>query len=239
MMINWYLEALRWKISNVSSESITVRRAFTEVLSGLAMNWVLPATSGDFVARVISKKDKYRATSAILLNRLMMLALTSIFGVFGALHYTGLTFQIEYQFLLVPALLLILVFTLRNYLKRFLDYFHELDGKIYWKVTLLSVVRYSVFTLQYLILLHLFLPSVSIKMTIAGIGWIFAARSVVPSFFGGVGVREASAFLFFYGLVTDLSLVIIPVFILWLLNTVLPSLIGLILIWKLRIKIAA
>lgn len=238
MVFNWYLEALRWRASFRSTERITIGKALTEVLSGLAMNWVLPATFGDFLARVISKRDKYKATSAIFLNRMMMMGLTSIFGIFGALHYADLKFEVKYEFLLFPLLGFALFLALRKYLTKFITYFKELDRKTYWAVTLLSVVRYSVFTMQYLILLSLFLPSLSTKMILAGVGWIFVARSVVPSFLGGIGVREASALLFYEGLVSDLSMVIIPVFFLWLLNTVFPSLVGLILIWKLRIKIA-
>ena len=238
MMVNWYLEGLRWKVSFRSDESIGVGKALTEVLSGLALNWVLPVTTGDFLARLMSKKNKYKATSAIFLNRLIMLGLTSAFGIYGALHFAELNFELKYEFVLAPVLALVLFFLARQYLQKFLVYFKEVDSKTYWAIISLSVLRYTIFTIQYVIFLKLFMPSVAVAMILAGTGWIFMARSIIPSFFGGIGVREASALLFFQQLAPDLSLVIIPVFFLWMLNTVFPSLVGLILIWKLRIKIA-
>lgn len=235
---NWSLEILRWKTSFQASEKISTKTAATDVLGGLAMNWVIPGTAGDFITRIASKQDRYKATSALLLNRMIMLALTSALGIFGVAHFADLNFEFRYELLLYILSGSVLFFLYRKYLGKFFAYFKETNGKTYWSIGLLSILRYVVFIVQYLILLKLFLPQLNPVLLLAGIGWIFAARSLVPSFLGGAGVREASAFLFFQGLVPDLSLVIIPVFFLWLLNTVFPSIVGLILIWKLRLKIA-
>ena len=86
MAVNWYLEALRWKISLASFEQISIQEAWKVVMSGLALNWVFPFTSGDFAARIIARKDKYQTTSALLLSRGIMLSLTIGYGLFSFLH---------------------------------------------------------------------------------------------------------------------------------------------------------
>ena len=84
MIINWYLEALRWKYSIQTFEAISIKEACKAVLAGLALNWVLPFTSGDLIARIAKHQDKYQATSAAMLNRGIMLLLTFLLGSYGA-----------------------------------------------------------------------------------------------------------------------------------------------------------
>ena len=121
----------------------------------------------------------------------------------------------------------------KNVSKKFLSYFSQLKRKTFWRIILISVGRYFIFSTQFLILIHFFNPTLDLWLIAAGVGWIFFVRTSIPAFFGGLGLREASAFLFFQSLVTDTSTIIIPVFILWILNTAIPSILGSILIWKL------
>lgn len=238
MVLNWYLEALRWKQSIVPFEHITIRQAWSAVLSGLALNWVLPFTSGDFLIRISSLRNKYKATAAVLLNRSIMLVLTLGMGAYGI---TFLLEGTEWNALLVLTMFLalgLLVFLFRRKLKQFITYFRTLGIKGHGIVALISLVRYGVFVLQFYWLLNLFLPDLPAHLVVAGIGWVFLIRSWLPLVFGGVGVREASALFFFEPYVDQLEWVLIPVSILWIINTVIPSIGGLVFVWHFRLNIA-
>lgn len=235
MGANWYLEILRWRSSVQPFEKIGFRQAASDVLGGLALNWMLPFTVGDFVARLAAKKDKFKATSAIMLNRSMMLLLTVIIGSYGLSRILETSFQLSYNSLIVLGLVLIAAIIFRKFLQKFLAYFQDIDKELVLQIVYLSVLRYLVFVLQFFILLKLFVPTMENSYLIAGIGWVFLVRSSIPSMLGGVGLREASAYLFFHDVMTEISLILIPVFLLWVINTVLPSLAGLVLIWKLKI----
>ncbi|MEP5612372.1 MAG: hypothetical protein ABJP45_08985, partial [Cyclobacteriaceae bacterium] len=117
---------------------------------------------------------------------------------------------------------------------RFSQYFLVLNRKTIWKIILLSVGRYGIFFLQFVILISIFNPELAVFTIFSGIAWIFLVRSVLPSLFGGVGLREASALFFFQNIVTDSLSVVFPVFVLWILNTAIPSLIGSVLLWKFK-----
>ena len=237
MSLNWYLEAFRWKISIKSFEEISLPDAWIDVLSGLAMNWVFPFTTGDLLARIRAKKDRYKTTSAILLNRGIMLLFTSLLGMYGIIYFMEIAPRFDYLIILI-LIIVVAEVIFRKHLKKFLSYFTELEKRILWKIILISLSRYLVFVCQFLTLLYVFLPTLDVSTLLAGVGWVFFIRSTVPSLLGGIGLREASALLFFQGLIPNNSMVIIPIFLLWLINTVLPSIGGLILIWKLRVKIA-
>ncbi len=234
MILNWYLEILRWKISVDAVEKISFKQATIDVLGGLSMNWILPFTAGDFVARIISKKDKYRTTAAILLNRTIMLLLTFIVGVYALVSLFRTEFNFYYALGGIILALLVLIAIYKAAPGKLISYFEELKRESLWRILVLSLGRYMVFFVQFIILLKIFNTSLSLLDVSAGIGWIFFVRTSIPSLIGGLGLRETSAVIFFQRLVDDLGTVVFPVFILWILNTAIPSFIGAILLWKLK-----
>ena len=238
MLLNWYLEIVRWEQSIQQFEPTSKWSAAKDVLGGLAMNWVFPMTSGDFIARIASKKNKFQAASAIVLNRSIMLLLTILYGAYGIFHYGVGDIGLNYWFLIVLVVLGLLLILSKKWFKKFWVYFNEMKRPIAVRIASLSVLRYSVYAFQFYILLKLFLPTFSDSTLFAGIGWIFFCKSVLPSLFGGFGLREVSAYVFFEPLVTDITLVLLPVFLIWIVNTAIPSMIGSVLVYKLKFSIA-
>ena len=235
MILNWYLEALRWKVSLQSFDPISIKRAWNVILSGLALNWILPFTSGDLIARIFQQRDKYQTSSAAMLNRGIMLGFTLILGFYGVSHLAIDTTWDGLLSVIIIAGIGITLFVFRKSLSGFLQYFQELSSASFIKITILSLMRYVVFVVQFYLLLVVFMPEAEPTLLIAGIGWIFLIRSALPLFFGGVGVREASGILFFEPHIADLQLVLIPVFLIWIINTVIPSLVGLIFVWRTKL----
>lgn len=234
MIINWSLEAWRWQISVEPYEPISFRKAASVTLQGLALNLVLPFTTGDATARLLSMKDKYQTASAMLLNRLFMLSLTILFALFGAWKITELSLWLT---LLIVILIVMVLLIFSNQLHPFTQYFKNLQGRRMGVIGSISVIRYSIFIGQLVLLLQLFLPDISFSIILTGISCIFLSKSIIPSLGAGLGIREASGVLFFQALVPDVLLVIIPVFIIWLINTLFPSILGALLLFRLKTKV--
>ena len=238
MVINWYLEALRWKVSIQSFEPITIKKAWQTILSGLALNWVLPLTTGDLLARISQQQDKYQTTSAAMLNRGIMLCFTLILGIYG-MSNVAMVYKVNGWFtLLLIFSYPIIRWLFKKSLDRFFAYFRNIDRTTLIRIMGLSLARYLVFVFQFYLLLVAFLPDLPSDLLLAGIGWVFLIRSALPLFFGGVGVREASGIVFFDPYVSDLQLIVIPIFLIWMINTVLPSLVGLVFVFQFRVNIA-
>ena len=235
MPINWYLEALRWKLSIGLFEPITMKKSWGSVLGGQALNWVLPFTSGDLLSRISQQKDKYQATAAVVLNRGIMLTITLILGLYG-MSFLARQFNLNGWFLLgmiisVPILKVIF----KKSIDRFLGYFRELDNPLLMRIVGISLLRYAIFVTQFYLLLTAFLPTLSPQLILAGIGWVFITRSALPLLFGGIGVREASGIFFFGFYVSDLQLVVFPISLIWIINILIPSLAGLWFVWRFKL----
>lgn len=235
MMINWSLEAIRWKASISVFEGVSFIDSLKSVLGGIALNWILPFTTGDALYRLAERQDKYKTAAAILINRGIMLLITLAYGLTSVWYYTNSLIDFNFLVLFVPLIGIIVVWQLRKRINRFLTYFKQIGMSELLFVLGVSVLRYVIFVFQFFLLLNLFLPELSIETLLLGIGWVFFFKSVLPSVFGGVGIREASGLVFFSS-VSDPSLVVIPIFLIWLINSAIPSLCGLIAIWSFRFK---
>jgi hypothetical protein len=166
-----------------------------------------------------------------------MLGITLVFGGYGVFRYSTAVFLDRlWVLVLAVGLLAIVGWLLTLFLKgrRVVIQRDVLGGLL-----VLSMLRYAVFTFQFYVLLSAFNPALSFSLLVAGVGWIFLFRSVVPSLFGNLGVREAGALLFFEAHVPDMMLVLVPSLLIWLINTVAPSVLGLYFLLKYKTKLAA
>lgn len=231
-LVNWFLEVLRWKLSLDQMTKSSVKMAARQVFAGLALNWIIPFTGGDLVARLIPNSDRKMATLLIAYNRAIMLAITVIFGAFAMYQYSSDSKDSIWlgSFGLVFVLILVLALV-----RRFLR-LERMKTNWIVQISVLSIMRYSVFTVQFYLLLLAWNPALPMITLIAGIGWIFFFRSMVPSLFGNLGVREASALIFFESISPEM--ILIPSLLIWVINTVLPSGLGLYYLIRFPVKIA-
>ncbi len=223
MPVNWYLESERWRIS-VPRDQLSSRQAFRIILSGLALNWAMPFTTGDAFARISPSKDWKKTTVALAVNRAVMLTITLVFGVCSVIFFL----KLHEAYMLVPivSLSILLVVVGSNLLTT-----------QHLRIMLISLFRYLIFTLQFFILFHYFNPDLGLQVILLGIGWIFLFKTTLPSIFGNFGVREAGALLFFEGL-TSPGAILMPCFLIWGINQVLPSIVGALTMLNLRWKVA-
>lgn len=225
MPLNWSLEAWKWRIS-VPHEQLSVANSWLIVCRGLAWNWLLPLTMGDAMSRVGVTKPKKKSVQALMINRGIGLLYTLIFGLFGVgvyldWHLASSTNMVIAMF----ALLLTLGLTW---------YSNRQIGKIGW----IALLRHLLFTFQLFWLISVFNPQLSDFILLAGIGWIFLIRTAIPALLGGLGVREASAMVFFQPYMDDPILILIPCLLIWLINQIIPAFWGVFLVWRTRNNLA-
>lgn len=225
MPVNWLLEAARWQLV-LKKEGLTIKESLNAVLCGLSFNWLVPFTVGDAAGRLMNIRNKVSGVIGLMKNRILITIPTTALGGISVMYY------LEW----VP-LMVIEAFILTFLCLGF--------GEIIWqllsnkKLTLLGLtfLRYLVFGFQFYLLFTMFIPDLSGNTIIAGIGWIYLFRTFIPSLFGNFGVREASALVFF-DFLPEPSLVLWPSMSIWVINTVLPSIFGALILFNLKFKIA-
>lgn len=215
MPVNWYLEAVQWQILTSSHQKLSLQESFEVVLKGVLFNWIIPFSGGDAIARLKGGRSFRKTGKALFINRITSSLVTVAFFALGGsyyllVHYYGSTPGMFWpvSFLLVCVSSLYFVFRNQKMVLSF------------------SLCRYLVFSLQLFILLVIFLPTVQVLVLLSGITWIFFFRTFVPSLFGALGIRELSAVMFFETFVADISVVVLATILLWVINIVIPSLLG-------------
>lgn len=261
MVANWGLEALKWQLLSRKVEHLSLWQAFQAVLVGMCLGFITPNRLGDYAGRIIKLKSRRRleALGAVFLGRFCQLLITLSLGSMGWVYFAaqasgqpfagffplliGFLTLLNgggYALLFHPRMLMGLV-AATPFLNRFLSYLSvisryetgELARLLAW-----SAGRYLVFLSQFLLLLGAFGVQEALFPMAMGVASTFLLKSALPSFnaFTDLGTRELSALFFFSLLGQDKALVMSASLSLWLLNLALPSLGGLLLFWRIKLK---
>jgi len=251
MPINWLLEALKWKILARPYSQISIIEAYRGVLSGLSLGFATPHGIGDYAGRLLSLQGDARSQllGSVWLGRVMQMSVTAIFGTIGIWFFVQKsTFQIpsiNYWWWIIMGIGIILVLLLyQSKLKLFgqrIRYYFAYVLAYSWSdyvgVFMLSFGRYAVFSIQFLLILNIFKIPLPISILFAGVSWMFLMKSIVPSFnfLSDLGVRELSVLTFFDLYKASQPAVLTSSLLLWSINILLPVLIGLYFVLKLKI----
>lgn len=236
MPVNWLLEAWRWQLS-VPFESISLSHSLAVVLRGLTLNWVVPFTAGDLGSRTMEVTHRGRTLMSVGFNRLVILLVTVIYGgaaVFFFLHQGAWSYYIIPTVVVLISLAVWLVWR-KQLFGISLDF---LSSRLAFFISLITILRYAVFTFQLFLLFHFFVPVLPAEVVLMGIGWVFLFRTVVPSVIGQIGIREASSIVFFEPYTDRIDLIVLACLIIWLINTIIPSILGLIPLIRVKPNLA-
>ncbi len=245
--INWGIESFKWQLITKSIEPVSYGTATRSVYSGVCVGNLAPGRATEFLAKILFFKPDNRPTITLLhfVNGMIQLSVTLLIGVlclFLKLNIEIALPQHLFWLAVVFAFVLLIIFTfmILNFKKVhtwFLSKFKKTDsGKILpvelsktliSKLLLWSFIRYAVFALQLLLIIKLFYAGNFNIALLSAIGVYFLLTTALPmiSVIEAV-IRSAIALVVFEGLhISEIALVVSAV-LLWVLNIVVPSIIG-------------
>jgi hypothetical protein len=257
--LNWGLEAAKWQLLSRKVEQLSLVQAYRAVLVGVCLGFITPNRLGDYAGRIIELKSRHRleALGGIFLGRFCQLLVTLTVGSGGLLYFAAGTWTLPVPGFL-PAIVvslagmnLVAYFILFNprlilrmlagvpFLNRFISYLAIMGRYGAGEIALVwiwSALRYLVFMSQFLLLLSAFGIQIGLLPMAMGVAGTYLLKSVLPSVnaFADLGMRELSALYFFSLLGQDKVLVMSASLSLWLLNIALPSLLGLLFVWRIK-----
>jgi uncharacterized membrane protein YbhN (UPF0104 family) len=258
MGVNWSLEAYKWRLMIAKIEGISFFRSLKAVFSGVTVSLFTPNRIGEYGGRVfyLKPEDRVQGVFITMLSSMSQLLVTLLTGlvalIFFIPKYQLLNPYLYYSIIIISlALLVLLLFFYFNiyllntfllkisWLKKAEEYIHVLmlyDSKELAKVFLLSLIRYLVFTIQYYLLLQLFQVYIPLSEGAVAISLSFLVMTLIPTFtLAEIGIR-GSVCAYFIGFMSTNSFGILTAsFTLWLVNLVLPALMGAFLILRLRL----
>lgn len=235
---------------------VSIIDAYKGVLTGVALGFATPHGLGDYFGRILQLKykDRDELVGSVFLSRISQFIITLLFGGLSLIYFLArypawTTFDFSIYMLVAAFIGLIgLLWYLRKSIfsvlfsfrivRKYFGRTREYKGKDFGMVLLLSLLRYLVFSLQFYLLLLLFDIAGSWYNLMLGINLVFIAKSVIPTLFD-LGVREYAAFFFFRGLGINDTLVIQASIVLWFVNVLLPSVVGMFMVFNLKLKAKA
>lgn len=251
--VNWGIETYKWKRITNPIESISFKTAMKSVYSGLCVGNLAPGRATEFIAKVLFFKSENRPTITLLhfVNGMFQLSITIVFGLIALIFKfdsgNGLNttqfLMIGIFCILLLAFFMLLVFKFNALQKWIFGLFKKslAANSLPYSFTknsigvlfLFSVIRYIVFTTQFVIILKLFYSGPLNSVILSSVCVYFLLTTILPMIsFIEPAIRAAIAVLVFGGTeISEISLVTTAILV-WLINIVLPSLIGYIIIVK-------
>ena len=263
MFLNWFLEALKWRYMISKIEKVSIYTSLKAVFAGITVSSFTPNRVGEYGGRVfyLEKADRLKGVIITFIGSMSQLLITILFGSISfiilseLLSESKVLFSAISKFKLLVFLLLFLLnvfifyffynvhsfisfFNLNKYLNRFKQYiqtFTIYNSSELTNILLFSFSRYIVFSIQFLILLNVFEIDSSTFHSMLSVMLIFLFVSIIPTIVvAEIGVRGSVA-IYVFSLFTINSIgVFSSTLLLWIINLVIPSLIGIYFVFNLN-----
>jgi len=263
MFLNWFLEALKWRYMISKIEKVSIYTSLKAVFAGITVSSFTPNRVGEYGGRVfyLEKADRLKGVIITFIGSMSQLLITILFGSISfiilseLLSESKVLFSAISKFKLLVFLLLFLLnvfifyffynvhsfisfFNLNKYINRFKQYiqtFTIYNSSELTNILLFSFSRYIVFSIQFLILLNVFEIDSSTFHSMLSVMLIFLFVSIIPTIVvAEIGVRGSVA-IYVFSLFTINSIgVFSSTLLLWIINLVIPSLIGIYFVFNLN-----
>lgn len=261
MIVNWSLEALKWKLAIQKLQPISFNKSFKAVLSGLSFSVTTPNRVGEYLGRVLYMEEgnRLRAISLTIVGSISQMIITLLMGSIGLIFLMSriesseMVSAIWVKGLLSGVVIVLLILTLfyfrLSWLVKIIDRWpgsrkyaylinaiEDFNATILLQLLSLSAIRFFVFGIQYYLLFRLFGVDVTWWQGFWAVSVSFLVLAIIPTIaLADLGLRgEVSLKLL--GLFSTNALGIgFTTVTIWFINLVFPSVIGSLLILGIKI----
>lgn len=247
--VSWLIESIKWKYLTSKFAHITLFKSLSSVMTGMSFAFISPGKVGDFVGRMLyfDEKTRFRSVIAVLVGNLAHVMVTFLMGIIGLIILIFIAPGWWQLSLLIGAIaiggvLAYLYFNLnrlslqaknpKSFYGKFLTALKILkrySKKDLLKVCFFSLLKFSTYTIQFLIIAAIFGAEMNWILGFFIAAVMFWMIMVIPSFFiADIIVRGYVAELLFVStsIVNSSVAVLGGTYTIWIINWVLPSIIG-------------
>ncbi len=253
--LNWLLESVKWKMLTSHVQKITIYTSIQAVLSGISTGFFTPNRVGELVGRVTFLDSKHRKAGITIsmMNSLTQNLIMALCGIPACVLYFSFTagkLHPDIEHFVFLTLIGILLFgtiylslplwsrqlkssRLSLKIRNFTDCLSHYNGADLLKIMLVSLLRYSVFCIQFFCMLQFFGIGLTPWQAVIAIPTTYLFVTFTPSLaFSEAAVRSSYAVLIigaFSGQVIGIALAGVGI---WVINFVLPMLAGSVIMVK-------
>lgn len=265
MFVNWGIEARKWQLALRPVGGLPFGNAFKAVFTGAAVASFTPNRMGDYLGRILYIREGHRAQAIALTIACSMaqLMITLVVGLAGTLYvgaaphrplppqsHLPLALNILLGIVVILLISLTFIYFRLGWVSRlllripgtqrfsaYLKVLENFDATILVRILFLSFARYIVFIAQYSLVFPVFGVNIGFWQAGGGMSVVFLVMAVVPTF----------TFLTELGLRWEASIQVLELyspntvgifaasFAIWLINLIIPALIGSLLIVSIKL----
>ena len=262
MLVNWSLEAIKWKYAVEQVQKISFLKSLKAIFSGVSFSVTSPNRMGEYLGRVLYMDDgnRLKVISLTILGSISQLMITLFFGITGLLVLkekiidSGISGWPTWLNMVIigssVALFFLTLFYFRlGWLIKWIDKLpvlkkygwliielEKLDATMLVKLLSVSALRYLVFGLQYYLLIRFFGVEVNWWQGFWAMAIVFFIMAVIPTIalFEIVQKLYVTREIFAIFTVNTLGIGLVTSTI-WFINLVVPAVIGSLFILGIKI----
>ena len=265
MFVNWGIESKKWQLLINHVQHFSFSRAFKSVLAGCSVTMLTPNRIGEYGGRILYVEDEHRikAISLSLVGSISQLLVTMLMGCIGLLYLRFISHNNSNALAVLPEFwgdvliymsigltVLLLLFYLRlGWLVRVMEklpsfkkvvshikVLDEFNNRNLIQILILSFIRYLVFVLQYVLILQVMLIDIPVVLCFWLMTVFYLVMAVAPSIgFIELPVRVSASWVIFKLYTTNQLGVGTASLGIWMINLVVPAVIGSLLILSIKI----
>lgn len=265
MLVNWGIEARKWQLLVRHLQPFSFTRAFKSVLSGCSITMLTPNRIGEYGGRILFIQEEHRikAISLNIVSSISQLLVTMIMGCAGLIflrffshnNHNALSVLPDFWgnvliYFSITGTVLLFLFYIRlgwlvslmekltafNKIVRHIKVLDEFSASQLLKILSLSLLRYLVFVLQYVLLLQVMQVNIDAGLSFWLITVFYLVMAVAPTVgFLELPVRAKASIELMKLYSTNTLGIETAALSLWLINLVVPALIGSLLILGIKI----
>ena len=265
MLVNWGIEAKKWQLLVLHVQQFSFIQSFKSVLAGCSITMLTPNRIGEYGGRILflREENRIKAISLNIAGSISQLLVTMVMGCCGLIflrflshnssnalnvlpHFWG---NVLIYFSITATVLLFLFYIRLAWLVRLIEkvpaftkavkhitVLDEFSANQLLKILLLSLFRYVVFVLQYILLLQVMQVNIEIGLSFWLITVFYLVMAVAPTIgFLELPVRAKASLELMKLYSTNTLGIETAALSIWLINLVLPALVGSLLILSIKI----
>jgi hypothetical protein len=262
MGVNWSLESFKWQIALKPIQSISFLRAFKAILAGTCVASFTPNRVGEYLGRMlfVDSGNKMLSVAPTILCSMSQMMITLVSGIVGIYLFSSLPYYFEASWITpaffkgagiavaVGAAGLALIYFRFEPLIRWVNKWFKKNNSRFSipdhfefpalaAILVISIFRYTVFIVQYYLLFSIFGIPLLLQQVFTGVSVMFVLMAVVPTltFLTDLGFRWLAGIQIFQVYTMNTAGILAVSLAVWLINLIIPALVGSLLI--LRIKL--
>ncbi|MGC4101546.1 lysylphosphatidylglycerol synthase domain-containing protein [Ferruginibacter sp.] len=265
MLVNWGIEARKWQVLVLHVQDFSFGRAFKSVLSGCSITMLTPNRIGEYGGRILFIKEEHRikAISLNIVGSISQLLVTMIMGCAGLIFLRFFSHSGRSALSVLPdfwnniliyfsisGTVLLFLFYIRlgwlvslmekltafNKIVKHIQVLDEFSASQLLRILSLSLLRYLVFVLQYVLLLRVMEVHIEAGLSFWLISVFYLLMAVAPTIgFLELPVRAKASVELMKLYSTNTLGIESAALAIWLINLVVPALIGSLLILGIKI----